>query len=99
LVISTSRYYLCETKAKDMNNIKTITTKQYEKLSSIEIKAQQRAWKTNFNVDDKQLIKFQQRWTALAEKFGILGTLDEVRYKIEGGKDYSHGYYFGDSLA
>ena len=81
-----------------MNNIKTITTKQYEKLSSIEIKAQQRAWKTNFNVDDTQLFKFQQRWTALAEKLGILGG-EEVRYKTECGKNYSHGYYFGDALA
>jgi hypothetical protein len=79
----------------------TLTKKQFQKLSNIEYSAKKYMW--NMKIWDCESIVLQRKrkqWQELTEEFGIMTSDGEtIRYKTECGKDYSHGYNFGDALA
>lgn len=85
--------------------MKTITEKQYETLCKMQQKAQSLAWTMKHKdwIDTLspkaiRLEKYRRQWKSLCRRYGILD-YDVARYKVENGKDYSHGYNFGDTLA
>jgi len=83
--------------------MKTLTEKQYKKLKSIESKAwyyvnvKLKKW----NSESIQLRRYQQEWFECAKSIGIdiEHYFSEIKYNVENGKDYSHGYNFWDCLA
>lgn len=81
--------------------MKTLTQKEYKKLNSIEIAAQRYAYGLKGPWSDSlKLMYYRRLWKQVAEELGILQPNgDEVKYKVENGRDYSHGYNFGDALA
>jgi hypothetical protein len=82
-----------------VNSVKTISVKQYQKLARIEDAARKYAyslkgeWWKSVKLQD-----YRRKWLKYAESIGISKN-EQVFYRVENGKDYSHGYYFGDSLA
>jgi hypothetical protein len=83
-----------------VNSVKTISVKQYEKLARIEDAARKYAYslKGEWWKSVKLWKDYRTRWEKYAESLGIL-KYDSVYYKVENGKDYSHGYTFSDALA
>lgn len=84
-----------------MKEVKTITSKEYKKLSSIEWQAKKYAnsLKDRRLADSIKLGRMRRQWSDYANSLGIVLDYYDVAYKTECGKDYSHGYNFGDSLA
>lgn len=81
--------------------MKQLTNKEYKKLASIESAAKRYAStiKKGWDVSLK-LMHYRSLWNHVAEELGILGSDGEtVKYTTESGKDFSHGYNFGDALA
>jgi len=79
--------------------MKTLTEKQYAKLSRVEVKANIAAWKVkDWDKVNKRIENYRTKWTSLCADLGILDC-DTVRYKVSNGKDFSHGYNFTDVLA
>ena len=85
-----------------VNSVKIISVKQYQKLARIEDAARKYAYslKGEWWKSVKLWKDYRRRWENYVNSLGIMGKDGATAYyRVENGKDYSHGYTFGDSLA